>query len=63
MTYNWKANSGEKLTVPLGLDVGRMLLLGNGDGLLLSIGAFSMVERPTNSPDWQLKFGVSYFIN
>ena len=63
MTYNWKANSGEEFTLPLGLTAARTMLLGNGDGLELSIGAYSMVERPTNSPDWQLKFGVSYFVN
>ncbi len=52
-TYNWKADSGDELTLPLGLTVGRTFLLGNGDGLDLSIGAYDLVERPENSPEWQ----------
>ncbi|MEH6570954.1 MAG: hypothetical protein V7709_17870 [Halioglobus sp.] len=63
MTYNWKADSGDKLTLPLGLTLGRTILLGNGDGLDFSIGAYDLVERPENSPEWQLKLGLSYFFN
>jgi hypothetical protein len=62
-TYNWKADSGNKLTLPLGLTVGRTILLGNGDGLDFSIGAYDLVERPENAPEWQLKLGLSYFFN
>ncbi len=63
LTYNWQASSGNKLTLPLGLTFGRTLLLGNGDGLDLNIGAYELVERPENGPEWQLKFGISYFFN
>jgi hypothetical protein len=62
-TYNWKADSGNKLTLPLGLTVGRTILLGNGDGLDFSVGAYDLVESPENAPDWQLKVGLSYFFN
>ena len=62
-TYNWKADSGDKLTLPLGLTVGRTILLGNGDGLDFSIGAYDLVERPENASEWQLKLGLSYFFN
>ena len=62
-TYNWKADSGNKLTLPLGLTVGRTILLGNGDGLDFSIGAYDLVERPENASEWQLKLGLSYFFN
>jgi hypothetical protein len=62
-TYNWEADSGNKLTLPLGLTVGRTILLGNGDGLDFSIGAYDLVERPENAPEWQLKLGLSYFFN
>ena len=63
LTYNWNADSGDKLTLPLGLTAGRTILLGNGDGLDFSIGAYDLVEAPENAPDWQLKLGLSYFFN
>jgi len=62
ITYNWKADS-DKLTLPVGLTVGRTLLLRNGNGLDLSIGAYKVIERPQDAPKWQLKFGISYFFN
>ena len=63
ITYNWNGTSGNKLTVPLGLTGGRTMLLGNGDGLDLSVGAYKLVERPQNASRWQFKFGISYFFN
>lgn len=63
MSYNWKAGSGDKFTLPLGLTAGRTILLGNGDGLDLSIGAYSLAVRPDEGPVWQFKFGISYFFN
>jgi len=61
ITYNWEADS-DKLTLPLGLTIGRTFLLSNGDGLDLSIGAYKLVERPQDAPKWQLKFGISYLL-
>ena len=63
LTFNWDASSGNKLTLPLGATFGRTLLLGNGDGLDLSIGVYGLAEKPDNAPSWQLKFGISYFFN
>jgi len=63
ITYNPKASSGNKWQVPLGLTIGRTLLLGSGDGLDLSLGAYGMAKRPDGGQDWQLKFGISYFFN
>jgi hypothetical protein len=63
LTYNWEADSDNKLTLPLGLTAGRTILLGNGDGLDFSLGAYDLVERPENAPEWQLKVGLSYFFN
>ena len=63
ITYNWEASSGNKLNLPLGLTFGQTLLLANGNGLDLSIGAYDLVEAPEGGSDWQLKFGVSYFWN
>ena len=63
ITFNWDARSGDKVTLPLGLTYGKTMLLGSGNGLDLNIGAYSLVEKPENSPEWQLKFGASYYFN
>ena len=63
ITYDWNADSDNRLTLPLGLIVGRTLLLSNGDGLDLSIGAYSLVEHPVDGPEAQIKFAISYFFN
>lgn len=63
ITFNWEAESGNTTTLPVGATFGRTLLLQSGNGLDLNIGAYRLVERPENSPEWQLKFGVSYFFN
>ena len=61
--YDWKATSGNALAIPLGLTFGKTMLLGNGDGLDLSVGAYPLVSRPDNAAQWQLKLGLSYFFN
>jgi len=63
LTYNPKATSGNKWQVPLGLTFSRMIMLGNGDGLDLSIGAYDLAKSPDGGHSWQLKFGISYFFN
>lgn len=62
-TYNWKERDKDALTLPLGMTVGKTLLLGNGDGLDLSVGAYPLAVHPAQAPRWQLKFGISYFFN
>jgi len=61
ITYDWKATSGNALTLPLGLTFGKTLVVGEGDGLDLSVGVYPLAARPDNAPRWQLKFGISYF--
>lgn len=63
MTYDWNADSDDAFTLPLGLTIGRTILIGNGDGMDFSIGAYDLVEAPDNASDWQLKLGLSYFFN
>jgi len=63
MTYDWKAASGNAFALPLGLTVGKTLVVGDGDGLDLSVGAYPLAVRPDHAPKWQLKVGVSYFFN
>ena len=61
LTYNWEADSNNKLTLPLGLTFGRTMPLSGGAGLDLNVGAYHLTERPENAPQWQLKFGISYY--
>ena len=63
VTYTPKADSGNKWQVPLGLTFGRTILLGSGDGLDLSVGAYGLPKGPDGGHDAQLKLGVSYFFN
>ena len=63
ISINWEANSDNKYTVPLGATAGRTILLKSGNGLDFSGGIYGMVAQPEDSPDWQLKLGVSYFFN
>jgi hypothetical protein len=63
VTYSWKADSGNRWQVPLGLTVGRTFPVGGkGDALDLSLGAYSLVVRPDGGADWQLKLGISWFL-
>ena len=63
ITYNPKATSGNEWQVPVGLTFGRTSLLGNGDGLDLSLGAYDLAKSPDGGHSWQLKVGISYFFN
>jgi hypothetical protein len=60
ISYNWKADSGNNWTVPLGLVVGKTFDMGSGHGLDLSIGPYWNVVRPDNSADFVVKFGASW---
>jgi len=44
ITFNPKATSGNEWQIPLGLTFGRTTMLKNGDGLDLSIGAYSLAK-------------------
>ena len=61
MTFNWEASSGNTLTLSLGLTFGRTMPLSGGAGTDLNIGAYNLIEWPTDAPQWQMKFGISYF--
>ncbi len=61
-TYSWKADSGDRWQVPLGLTVGRTFAMGNkGHALDLNMGGYKLVARPEGGADWQFKFGISWF--
>ena len=60
ITADWKADSDNQWTVPLGLSFGRTLDMGSGHGLDLSVGPYYNVERPDGAADWVLRFGINW---
>jgi len=59
LTVNWKAESGQQWTVPVGGGVGKIFHLGklpvNGQ-----ISAYYNVETPKYGSDWQLRLQVQF---
>ncbi len=60
ISADWKADSSNRWTVPLGLSIGRTLDMGSGHGLDSSIGPYYNVERPDGAADWLLRFGLTW---
>ena len=60
ISVDWKADSSNRWTVPLGLSVGRTFSMGSGHALDASIGPYYNVERPDGAADWMLRFGLTW---
>ena len=60
ITANWKADSDNTWTVPLGIYAGRMFDLGKGYGLEIGLGPYGNVVKPEGAADWFLKFQVNF---
>jgi len=57
ITANWKNNSGDTWTVPVGGGFGRVFRIGSLPPMNSSLQAFYNVENPDNvGPDWSLRF-------
>ena len=56
-TVNWKANSGQQWTLPLGGGVGKIFHIGK-QPVNTSIGAYYNVLRPDFGPNWQIRAQV-----
>jgi hypothetical protein len=55
---DWKADAGEKGTVPLGLSVGKVAFLGRLP-VQFQVAGQHFVERPTGGPEWNVQFQVT----
>ena len=59
LTVDWKADSGQQWTVPLGGGIGKIFHFGklpvNGQ-----VGAYYNVVRPDDGPTWQLRVQVQF---
>ena len=58
---DWKIDSSDRWTVPLGAGIGKTFLLGSkGHALDLSVGAYGIPIRPDGAPSAQLKLGMFF---
>jgi hypothetical protein len=61
ITVNWKADRGERWTVPLGGGGGKLFKIGKLP-VNVNVQAFGNVERPRYAPDWSLRFQVQLLL-
>ena len=59
ITANWKADSGERWTVPLGGGGGKLFKVGKLPVNVL-LQAYGNVERPRYAPDWSLRLQLQF---
>lgn len=55
---DWKAQSGERWTVPLGLSIGKVVWFGRLP-VQIQVGGQYFVERPTGGPQWNLQLQLT----
>lgn len=58
MTFDWRANSADAWTIPVGLDVGKAFNLGS-QAMSLQIGSYDFVKHPQGSTRWMLRVTVT----
>ena len=58
ITANWKADSDQRWTVPLGGGVGRVFKIGK-QPINTRVEAYYNIEKPDSAPDWSISFTFS----
>ena len=59
LTSNWKGDSGERWTIPVGGGLGKVFRIGK-QPINTQLAAYGNVERPKFGLDWQLRFQVQF---
>lgn len=59
VTADWKADSSQQWTVPLGGGVGKIFHFGRLP-VNAQLSAYGNVVHPDNGPDWQMRFQVQF---
>jgi hypothetical protein len=59
ITVDWKAEPGEKWTVPVGIGVGKIFQIGS-QFMNVQIAGFYNVERPRGSPEWTIRPQIQF---
>lgn len=58
MTFDWRADSANAWTIPVGIDVGKAFNLGSR-AMSLQIGSYDFVKHPQGSARWMLRVTVT----
>jgi hypothetical protein len=61
ITVDWKADSGQRWIVPLGMGAGKVAKFGKLP-VNTQVGAYANVVKPDFGPDWQLRVQVQIFL-
>lgn len=61
-SYNWKAESGNRITLPLGASIGKMFDLGDGIGIEASGGLYANVINPEGASDVTFKWAINILL-
>ena len=59
ITANWKADSGQQWTVPLGAGIGKIFHLGKLP-VNTQLGAYYNVVKPDGGANWQMRLQVQF---
>jgi hypothetical protein len=59
LTANWKADSGQQWTVPLGGGAGKLFKIGK-QAMNTRIEAYANVVKPDGAPDWSLAWTLQF---
>jgi hypothetical protein len=59
VTVNWKADSGDQWTVPIGGGIGHIFHFGKLP-VNAQLSAYYNVARPDDGPDWQVRAQVQF---
>ena len=59
VTANWKADSDNTWTVPVGGGVGKIFKIGS-QAINAQLQSFYNVESPKNGPDWSIRFQLQF---
>ena len=60
ISADWKASSGNRWTVPLGLSYNQTIDMGGGNAFDFMIGPYYNVVRPEGGARWTIRFGVNW---
>jgi hypothetical protein len=62
ITANWNATSGNEWTVPLGIGVGKLFMLGGKLPMLANVAGYNNVVRPENFGNWTVTAQVFFLL-
>lgn len=59
-SYNWKASSGNELTIPIGISINKSVSMGKGNGMEFGIGPYWNIVRPRGTASSLLRFNLAW---